>query len=158
MADPQLVAYIREHQAHFSKEQLVQTLSNVGWAAPDISDAFRELETPAAPFPTIESSSDFMTEMAKRRQSTAFEQTPQPSYQGAMGSAPTYRSADIIPSTAQKGIVGVLVRYKLARNASQANSILIAIVIVCAGLSLWLLWPRNGSLSAPQMTSGTVSP
>lgn len=201
MAHPQLIAYIKEHRGQFSKDQLVQALAGAGWSAPDIAEAFQEIDRPApapvptptpvstptpAPVPTpsvvpapapgtaqvmpppievlaqkaepaptttptpapvvapiqkIEpkpvqpaTGSNFLEEMEKHRKEAA---TAQPLQSTGVGAGAVQFSP--APTTSEKGIVGMLIRWKLAKDASQANMIMIGVIVVAVGISLWLI-------------------
>ena len=175
MANPQLVAYIKEHGAQFQKEQLVQTLGVAGWAAPDISEAFMELERPASPAqplpavvpvvappiqppivatpvaPTmpatttpVDVGADFLAQMEKRRHEAAAATAAQSPYQQPAttpgASAPQHQQfTGGASAPAQKGIVGMLIQWKLAKDEQQANIMMIGMGVVCVGLCAWFL-------------------
>lgn len=182
MANPQLVAYIREHYGKFGKEALEQSLITAGWQSLDIVEAFEEfthipaqpavppvptpilptsLVTPAAahipvqppvqpvhitlnattttplaiktaPVPT--NPSTFVAEMQRRRQEA---EALHPSTTVADGIA--FTSVPPEPITEQMGIVGMLIRMKLAKNEQQANIIMISGVVACLALAAWFL-------------------
>ncbi|HVY72507.1 MAG TPA: hypothetical protein VG984_00420 [Candidatus Paceibacterota bacterium] len=164
MANPQLIAYIREHEAQFAKEQIVQSLASAGWAAGDISDAFAELERPAAPSASVPApvqvhmpttpaaaapTADFMAEMEKRRQEAA-AQNPYQNVSAASAPASQQFRADV-SAPAEKGIIGLLIRMKIVKTAAQANVVMLALAAACIAFSAWLVWPTSKQTSAPVM-------
>lgn len=77
----------------------------------------------------------FLAEMAKRRKE-ADALTTQTSSQGdvtiSMGSTQS-------PVVTQTGLVGMVMKTGLVKTEQQANMVLIGVVVVCLGLSLWFI-------------------
>ena len=48
-----------------------------------------------------------------------------------------------------KGIIGFLIRHKIAKDAQSANVILLVVAIFCAVSSLIILWPTIWSALGP---------
>lgn len=53
---------------------------------------------------------------------------------------PTFRRSPV-----QKGLVGYLIRKGLAKNVTQANLILIAIMVICLGITFFMIKQMNTS-------------
>jgi hypothetical protein len=211
MANPQLLAYIREHASQFPKEALVQSLAAAGWTAADISEAFKEIEQPPVPAPAptpaptptpapapaqampppvqtpptstapvtpiqikpvtlnpqpqaqpAPAETDFLAQMEKRRQEAAAKQPQNPYQNITVGQTPAYQQFRPDPSApTEKGIIGALIKMKVAKDAAQANMIMIGIVAVCIALSAWFLWPSSpaapaGPATLPMTPPGTT--
>lgn len=183
MANPQLVAYIREQRGSFTTEALMQTLLAAGWQAHAITEAFEEVEgapvvqplavppTPisssaailaptATPVPTLAASpvpphislqasnvppvklapapaspNAFIAEMQRRRQEA---EALHPNAVPVVGSAPDpVPSSPAEPIAEQMGIVGFLIKKKLAKNEKQANMIMLGVIGASFMFILW---------------------
>jgi len=58
--------------------------------------------------------------------------------------------------TKLRGIIGFLVRRKIAKDSHRANILLVIVIIVCLVLTLIILWPKNqtANSSVPFVTPG----
>lgn len=111
MVNPQLLAYIREQTAAgFGSADAASAAKAAGWSDDDIAAALAALESP--------------TPWAAAAQVTTTEQ-----YGSFAG-----------PSTDEKGLVGLVIRLHLARDAQQANLVLIGVMLVAAAGTVWKLW------------------
>lgn len=172
MPDPQIIQYIQQNSANFSKEDIENALLSAGWAAADIAAGFAAVVTAAQPTPQANIQTpltstpaaaatqeiytappdDFMAEMERRR-------TTQPT----MAQQKTYT----VPTSHVKfnssahastggGIIGLLVGNGLAANESQANMILIGVIVVAVSLAVWFVWPKSSPV--PPLPTQVTAP
>lgn len=163
MAQPELIAYIKENTGKFEKTAIVQALVATGWSLADINAAFLELAPPSekapAPAPAspavmppasaiapdkilsqtpVQTSQNaaFLAEMERHRKEAA-ALNPNKIVDGdvevSIGAAAAQTAAP------QEGITGMLIKTGLVKNEQQANMFMIAAAVVMLGVSAWFI-------------------
>jgi hypothetical protein len=176
MPNEQLVSYIRENSSKFPKQTLTQALMAQGWAVGDIAAAFSKVEREAAGVPVAPETGPtqdaaFLAEMEKRRQQ-GNGVIPPTIVEGnteirPFASASRYLDRESDARGEQKGIIGLLIKWKVVKDVKQANIAMIGFVIVTIIIIAWLNWPASAPTTiTPHMPvtpsvgtpSGAVSP
>jgi hypothetical protein len=144
MANPQLVQYIKDNSAKgISREVLTKTLTEAGWSASDVQDAFVANANPAAlspatPAPTStvpaqnSSSAEFLAQMEERRKKAEAEKVFIPTTPAGKSKVPT---STIVTET---GLIGLLLKTGVVKTKQQANMVLIGVLVVVLALVAWV--------------------
>lgn len=164
MPNEQLISYIRENSSKFPKQTLTQALMAQGWAVGDIAAAFSYVEREAAGTPTAVAAAPtqdatFLAEMEKRRQE-GNGIVPPSIVDGAteirpFASASKYLNNETSTRADEKGIIGLLIKWKVVKTAQQANIVMVGFILVVIAIIAWLNWPASVS-TAPSVVPGAV--
>ena len=143
-----ILSYIEQNLvAGYSEAQVTDTLLAAGWKAEDVTDTFAAHSnpttsiTPPAPPPntpptgatfTTSAVSDEVAEIA-RIQAEIARDTPRRNI-----------SADAT-SNSGGGMVGWFVARGVVQNESQATLLLIGVIILSLGASVWFIWPSSST-------------
>jgi hypothetical protein len=169
MANAQLAQYVRENTAKgFTRDVVTKALTDAGWPPADISAAFAEFlqPTPAAAIPSPTTSPSVTVTTPPAQTSVPTVSTPvsaPPSDPGAaafvaemerrrQAAEALHPAAPVVQETArinvfapedtpqEKGIIGLLIRTKVVKDAHQANMVLVGIIIVVLSITIWINW------------------
>lgn len=150
MAHPDLVTYIQQNSANFSRPILTQHLVAAGWQLADVEAAFAELASPGVPaaVPPVQHApdpqADFIAQMQKRREEAA-RAGRGPIVEGnteirpSASPAAQYLAQQTTEGAQQGGIIGLLIKSGLVKTQAQANIVMLAFVAVMLGFTAWLL-------------------
>jgi hypothetical protein len=166
-------------KAGFTRTDIEKALVDAGWTVPDIAAAFAAIVTGATPAPaaaapqpltpaqaveqkqqvaaavvqtqaSATSGADFVAEMARRREASAVApvQTAAAVPIDAGFSAP---GKFPVPggSTTETGIVGFLIKRGIVKNTQQANIVLIAVLVIVVGLTIYVMLPKSSAPVVP---------
>ncbi len=133
MITDQLLTYIKEQIAQGrSRAEIEAALSASGWDVTDIAAGFEAVypgapTTPKISTPSNNAQSEVDAEVARIQAELATSKKRSP-----------YSPAGEV-QTGETGIVGWMIRKNLVASKNQANAVLLMLIVVFFGLTLWVL-------------------
>lgn len=103
----------------------------------------QEQEAPVSP-EAVKAADDFLAEMKLRREAAGapIVETPHPITQRTQR-APVLASTRGGVHTTETGIIGYLIKKRWVSNRTQANYVLVGIMIINIMITAWVLWPQR---------------